>query len=73
MCKRDRRAALQRDTTFTRRSSVDQARSQKIQDDDSVILERKRLARISGNPDDMPPLAGELPIPVDAPKLAQLS
>jgi outer membrane protein TolC len=52
---------------------LDQARSQKIQDDDSVILERKRLARIMGNPDDNRPIAGELPVPLEAPKLAQIS
>jgi outer membrane protein TolC len=52
---------------------LDQARSQKIQDDDSVILERKRLARIMGNPNDIRPIAGELPIPIDAPKLAVIS
>jgi outer membrane protein TolC len=52
---------------------LDQARSQKMQDDDSVILERKRLARIMGIPEDSRPIAGELPVPLEAPKLMQLT
>jgi outer membrane protein TolC len=52
---------------------LDQARSQKIQDDDSVVLERKRLARIMGTPNDVRPIVGELPVPLEAPKLVQLS
>ncbi|MDR3608328.1 MAG: TolC family protein [Oligoflexia bacterium] len=52
---------------------LDEARSQKIQADDNVVIERKRLARVMGIPEDSRPVAGELPVPEEAPRISRLT
>jgi outer membrane protein TolC len=52
---------------------LDEARTQKIQADDNVVLERKRLARLMGTPEDMRLISGDLPEPIDAPKIDELT
>lgn len=52
---------------------LDEARSQKILADDNVILERKRLSRIMGLPNDARPLSGQMPEPTELKSLSDLT
>jgi outer membrane protein TolC len=52
---------------------LDEARTQKIQADDNIVTERKRLARVMGVPNDDRPVTGELPVPEAAPRIHGLT
>jgi outer membrane protein TolC len=52
---------------------LDEAKSQKLLADDNVILERKRLARVMGLPDDQRELTGELPTPTELKAIEELT